>query len=114
MSAASQGSNTDPSRSPDGTHLGFARQNIGPKVDALCQAGLFTVNVDGSDLRPMVVPAGPEVVRPQWSPDGSTILFHRAWPDAGPEIFTVGSDGRQPPGPDQRWRLALSALDPPT
>ena len=91
-SDASQGYNELPSWSPDGTRLVFARQVIGPRVNGFCQSTIFTVNVDGSDLRRLVPPDVPAVF-PSWSPDGSTILFHAGTPAPTGDIYSVRPDG---------------------
>jgi hypothetical protein len=62
-------------------------------VDGFCQSTIFTVGVDGSDLRRLVPPEVPALV-PRWSPDGSTIVFHTATPrDTTTDISTVRPDG---------------------
>jgi hypothetical protein len=52
---------TDPDWSPDGTRLVYVRQGQ-----------LYTVNLDGSDVRPLGATAASS---PVWSPDGRSIAF---------------------------------------
>ena len=62
-------------------------------MSGFCQSTIFTVNVDGSDLRRLVPPDVP-ALSPRWSPDGSSIIFHAATP-AGTtsDIYAVRADG---------------------
>jgi hypothetical protein len=64
--------------SPDGTRFVFG-QSVGPKVDGWCQGAVFTINVDGTDLR-RVTPPSVHAVDPRWSPDGATIVFRSPTP----------------------------------
>jgi TolB protein len=59
----------DPTWSPDGTRLAFARSVPGGW-------DLFVMNADGSGQRPLVVTPAAEV-GPAWSPDGGRIAFAR-------------------------------------
>ena len=64
--------------SPDGTRFAFGN-SVGPRVDGWCQGAVFTVNVDGTDLR-RVNSSKVHAMGPRWSPDGSTIAFSRSTP----------------------------------
>jgi hypothetical protein len=64
--------------SPDGTRFVFGA-SIGPKVDGWCPSAVFTVNVDGTDLR-RVSPPTVRALDPRWSPGGSTIVFTSVTP----------------------------------
>ena len=59
--------------SPDGTRFVFGK-SIGPKVDGWCQSAIFTIKVDGTDLR-RLTSSKVHAMDPRWSPDGSTIVF---------------------------------------
>ena len=72
-----------PDWSPDGTQIAFA--NEGRTVFLTWVAGIYTVNVDGSDLTE-VIPQDRAYAAPQWSPDGSQILFYRPQ-TAGREVM---------------------------
>jgi Tol biopolymer transport system component len=55
---------------------------------------IFTSRVDGRGERQVTrPPSGVSDVQPDWSPDGSRILFERQYPDRPFEIFTVRTDG---------------------
>jgi TolB protein len=74
---------SDPSWSPDGTHLAFAdtRALGNPNSANLSGDGvssaIFVVNVDGTGLR-RITPWSLNASAPDWSPDGSQILFQSA------------------------------------
>jgi len=61
------------------------------------QIALFTVRPDGTDVQRLTdPPAGVETGAPDWSPDGSSIVYVRAAfgePPAWSHIIVVGADG---------------------
>jgi TolB protein len=60
------GSDRHPRWSPDGTQIVFSRSS------SAGTAGVFVMNSDGSNIRPLFTGTGNW---PDWSPDGSKILF---------------------------------------
>ena len=89
-------SNGAPRWSPDGGRLIFDRQATAPLGGR--ETNLFVVNADGSDLR-RLTPNELFAIDPDWSPDGSSIVFLSSVPFSGEEepfandIYTIGSDG---------------------
>jgi Tol biopolymer transport system component/uncharacterized protein YjdB len=79
----------DPSPSPDGTQLVFAvsQQNI----TGGWQHDLYIVNRNGMNMRWLTRADGMEE-QPQWSPDGSKILF-TADGDGKTDLYTINVDG---------------------
>ena len=60
-----------PDWSPDGTRIAFTRVVY---ICRVCdQDEVFSVNVDGSDARPVTTEWGSEHSNPSWSPDGTMI-----------------------------------------
>jgi Tol biopolymer transport system component len=65
----------DPSWSPDGARLAFS---VGPFENPLDQFQIHTIAIDGNNernLSPPVAPMSGEL-GPDWSPDGTKLLFH--------------------------------------
>jgi dipeptidyl aminopeptidase/acylaminoacyl peptidase len=93
------GINDAPRWSPDSTTLVFARQNIVVPGDE-AQTLLFVVGADGTGLR-QLVPAELGALDPDWSPDGSRIVFTSTVTEdvtvdplvIETDIYTVRSDG---------------------
>lgn len=79
----------DPSPSPDGTQLVFAvsQQNMGE-----WQHDLYIVNRNGLNMRWLTRVDGMEDY-PQWSPDGSKILFRGAPVPGQTNLYTINVDG---------------------
>ena len=94
------GGNDAPRWSPDGTQLVFARQGIAVPGQPEGESHLLVVNADGSNLR-QLVPADLHAVDPDWSPNGSQIVFTSSvWNSAeidpiviAADIFAVRADG---------------------
>jgi tricorn protease-like protein len=80
----------DPSPSPDGTQFVFAVSQIG--LDGKRQDDLFIVNRNGLNMRWLTRMPGLED-QPNWSPDGSRILFRAFDEDSGPDLWLINVDG---------------------
>jgi TolB protein len=90
--ACAEGGQDDQARwSPDGKRLAFLRETYTSPE----QFGIFTMAADGSDLQ-QVTPDGMNVADPQWSPDGTLIVFQSP-PDpiqqSAQNIYTIRADG---------------------
>jgi Tol biopolymer transport system component len=82
-------------RPPDSGQILF-RGQIGQR------AGLWVMNVDGSNLHPLIEPApsrnlGVTLMEPRYSPDGSQIAYQQ-WDDAADvmRLYVMDADGSNP------------------
>jgi hypothetical protein len=105
---ATEGFNSKPRWSPDGSRILFARESIGPTSsdDRIADTATFVVSDDGANLR-QLVPTELFARDGAWSPDGETIAFTSAiaWLGVDPltgkrelfnednDVYTVRSDG---------------------
>jgi TolB protein len=87
--------------------IAFTRYAHGVRGGDPSRGSIFTIGVDGKGERRVTrAPVGASDVQPDWSPDGSRIVFERQFDDKPFEIWSVkpdGSDLRQidpgcPPG----------------
>jgi len=73
----------NPEMSPDGQTVTFSRDN-----------GIFAVDVDGTDARRLVSDHLKVVVKHDWAPDGSGIVFTPFYDyEQNPNVWTMGTDG---------------------
>jgi Tol biopolymer transport system component len=79
----------EPQFSPDGMRLVFTRVDLAKEKDAV-----FTVNVDGSDLRQLTPWALNAAGDPEWSPDGKWIVFVTHPADGSENVHKVRPDGK--------------------
>jgi Tol biopolymer transport system component len=57
---------------------------------------LFAIGADGKGARQLTRPEqGVEDDQPDWSPNGSLLVFHRGVPDSPVAIYTIKSDGSE-------------------
>ncbi len=82
----------DPQISPDGKRVVFARSGFDIMKDGQHSA-LWTVNSDGSELRPLLAP-GREAGSPRWSPEGGRLLYVSSV-DGHSELFVRWMDTGQ-------------------
>jgi Tol biopolymer transport system component len=111
----------DPIFSPDGTSIAFFRTK--PGVSPQGAGAIFTVNVDGSNLR-RITPWGGAFLDQSWSPDGQWIAYQRPYgvltlvrPDGSdrhdvPLALPPGSGAQNPSwSPDGSWIVFSLAHD---
>jgi len=104
----------DPQISPDGRRVAFARSGFDIMKDGQ-RSALWTVNSDGSELRPLLAP-GRSAGSPRWSPDGGRLLYVSSveghselfvrWMDSGQETNLTRlaeSPGGLAWSPDGNW-----------
>jgi TolB protein len=81
------GEGIDPAVNPAGTRVAFARDLKGGHC-------LFTMNVDGTDLRQLTTKPNPWAgVHATWTPDGKQIIYANADGDSL-ELFSCAADGK--------------------
>ena len=92
----------EPAWSPDGRRIIFSRHTSSHEFPFEETTDLYVVNVNGTGLRRVTTTSGAEERRPQWSPNGKTILF-----DNGGSIYLAdeaGGDIRKlTPGRNGTW-----------
>jgi Tol biopolymer transport system component len=73
----------NPEMSPDGQTVTFNRDS-----------GVFAVDVDGTDARMLVSSSLFVVIKHDWAPDGSRIVFTPFYQyEQNPNVWTIGNDG---------------------
>jgi len=78
----------EPEFSPDGRWIAFGE--VSPGGGNL--AAIFVMRADGTDIR-RVTPLHLDAAHPEWSPDGSKIIFNNDFHLRVGDIFTIRPDG---------------------
>src|SRR5581483_11327205 len=82
--------------SPDGKRIVFVEHNDnGKTMKPLGAYALFAVGADGADLRRLTGWTQQKIGRPDWSPDGSRIVYavHRGGGSSAGDVLTIAPDG---------------------
>ena len=84
-----------PSWSPDGKQIAFSDMTLEAKRDILLMPdrNIYTVNVDGSDLRQRTRHPADDLA-PVWSPDGKSIVYYSMWNEKSDIYLIEGGLGR--------------------
>jgi Tol biopolymer transport system component len=88
----------EPSWSPDGQQIVYYKVNHDAAQDKVTDTRIFIVNADGSGLHELALPAGTPWGDPDWSPDGTRIVFGSSpirYFNSGKaaEVYSVRPDG---------------------
>jgi TolB protein len=100
--------NSEPTWAPDGNRLAFSRHTRTDTITCdpappACSGGhtevaddLYSMNADGSDIRPLTSTPDINELDPSWSPDGRQIAFYRRPEGRGDEfgeVWVMNADG---------------------
>jgi Tol biopolymer transport system component len=77
----------EPEYSPDGRSIAFQQFPNGAQLSAI-----FVMRADGTDMR-QVTPISMDAGHPEWSPDGSRIIFNNDFTQPVGDIFTIRPNG---------------------
>jgi Tol biopolymer transport system component len=88
---------SSPSWSPDGARIAYSSYRGSHYIpgclgSTLCPSDLFVIGVDGIDQHQLTEDPGDESM-PNWSPDGTSIVFRSASGDSLGAVSVIGADG---------------------
>jgi TolB protein len=84
------GRDTAPAVSPDGRRVAFMSKRDGGKYQ------LYVMNLDGSGVRRLVDDPTRDYCNPEWSPDGTTLVFYTDQGDHLDQVWTLPIEGGAP------------------
>ncbi|HMI99600.1 MAG TPA: hypothetical protein VK488_07200 [Gaiellaceae bacterium] len=86
--------------SPDGARLAWGPVPVEP-------GEIYTASAAGGDVRQLTFERRPKDP-PEWSPDGSELVYSELYSELSSEVFVVAADGISPPRPLARSRSGSS------
>ena len=85
-------SDSNPIFSPDGTKIVFSSRKAKPQKEDINNAAILEMDVDGRNRR-LLYKTNADILSPNFSPDGKTILFEEYTPNDW-DIIAVDTDGK--------------------
>lgn len=92
LSAQAGYSDSNPIFSPDSAKIVFSSRKSKPQKEDINNAAIFEMDIDGRNRR-VLYETNADILSPNFSPDGETIIFEEYTPDDW-EIIAVDADGK--------------------